>query len=143
MSRLHTETEPLATLRARYARALEYIYDLDRIDAGGIRPAEVAANRFAFEDGFMLLVSRERFGCGQVHLHVWAKLHTESELYQRFARGELGAEKVLREFAKLVPQRFRELSNDDRPLIFMGWAKNFSPHYSIPEGDISHDHFGL
>jgi hypothetical protein len=131
-----TNPEPLAALRARYPRALEHLYDAVAIrDARAIRPGEVVANVFDFEDGLRLIVSREQVpGLGRV-LHVSASFLLTGELSQKLD-GILQAEGVTMAYMALLREarcRFLELSGDPRRLAYVGKSSEMVPHFQIQE----------
>lgn len=128
-----TSPEPLDALRARYPRALEHLYDVIAIrDRGAIRPGEVAANVFDFEDGLRLIVSRERMQDGEVTLHVSASFPERCRLADEFRLLGVATpkQKILRMFLDSIPGRFAELSGEPRPLEFLGMTN--VPHFLIP-----------
>jgi len=133
-----TAPEPLDALRARYPRALEYVYHADKVRAGGIGPGEVAANVFDFEDGLRLIVSRERLPDGRLVLHVRASFPARCRMADEFWRLALTMPKkrVLELWAADLPRRFRELSGDGRTLELIGWSGRLIPHLMITEEEI-------
>jgi hypothetical protein len=130
--------ESLAVLRARYAAALEHVYDVEAIRRGAVRPGEVAANVFDFEDGLRLIVSRERYPDGEILLHFSAsflpKCRMADELRQQATVFGLDGDQLLQRWLADVPRRFVELSGDGRPLRFLGMSDHKIPHWVI-EGD--------
>jgi hypothetical protein len=127
--------ESLDALRARYPLALEHVYDQVAIAAhGGIRPGEVAANLFLFEDGLYLIVSRERGPDGEMMIHFSASFKQDSamDLQLRERRKAIG-DRVGREWLRSIPARFRELSGDDRDVQFLGVSQQGIPHWLIEE----------
>lgn len=123
------EPEPLERLQARFAKALEPVYDVCLIAQGWqTRPGAYRRHLFDFEDGLRLLVSRERLPLmgpdgrtAAVHLHVSASfeagLALERDLVRRLKRDH-AHRVVTRWFVPLVERRFAQLS--DVPLIFHG-----------------------
>ena len=133
----HT-AEPLDALRARYARALEHVYDQHQIEMhGAIRPGEVAANVFDCEDGLRLIVSREKDGDGRIWLHLSASFPRQSRMAEEFtrhAREGMRLKKLLRSWKGEVLRRFRAISGETREFTFLGWsgAKHIQ-HWVIEE----------
>lgn len=129
--------EPLATLQARYPRCLDHTYDQAAIrDRGGIRPGEVAANVFDFEsDGLRLIISRERSPDGIVTLHFSASFPGECRIADEFRLLKLTmpVERIMRKWIDSIPARFRELSGDQRPILFIGRSDVGIPHWVIEE----------
>jgi hypothetical protein len=130
------DPQPLEALRARYPRALEFVYDQAAIARSeGIRPGEVTAQVFDFQDGLRLIVSRECRPDGKVVLHFSASFPKESRIADEF-RLLLGfhpKEYVYRKWLRDVPRRFRELSGDDRTPRYLGVAGSLVPHWVIEE----------
>ena len=126
----------LAELQARYPKALEFVYDQQAIvQDNAIRPGEVAANLFDFEDGLRLLVSRERTPSGQVVLHVSASFQDDCKIADNFRRwlgpkpSKQKRQRLANNWAITIPARFIELSGDTLPLKFIGWTSNYVPHW--------------
>ena len=127
--------EPLVALQARYPRALEVVYDQQEIaERGGIRPGQVPANIFDFDDGLKLIVSRERDLDDDAILHLCASFLSVRRIADEFRLLTLtrSTESVFAEWLRDVPHRFRELSNDSRPIRFLGCSENGVPHWIIP-----------
>jgi hypothetical protein len=124
------KAEPLKDLQARYPQALDFVYDSDAMrDSNAIRPGEVAAQLFDFEDGLRLLISLERRPQGTV-LHLSSSFETESELYG-FFRKETETKsptQVMELFIEMTRRRFIELSGDAQPPPLIGMS-NFIPHF--------------
>ncbi len=127
--------EPLDALRARYAAALEHVYDVRVILQGGIRPGEVPANVFDALDGLRLIVSRERMLDRELLLHVSASFPAESRMADEFRLLAVATpkRKILDMWLADLPRRFTELSDDRRPLEFVGWSEKGIPHLMIRE----------
>lgn len=136
MSALELAAEPLSVLQARYPLALEFVYSAVQIMKGGIRPGEVAANVFVFEDGLRLHVSRERMPDGMICLHVSASIVPDMDLW-RFMKEEIRQHGVDRPFVawvEHVQSRWKELSGDERKLR-LACVVGAVPHYFIEEDE--------
>lgn len=128
--------ESLGVLRARYPRALEYVYDqLEIARDGVIRPGEVASNVFDHEDGLRLLVSRERTPKGQVVLRVSASFPEQCRMADEMRLLAVATPKsrIMQMWLDGIPARFRELSGDARPLRFLGWSGRYIPHWILED----------
>jgi len=127
--------EPLTALRARYPRALEFLYDCAAVrDGGAITPGEVAANVFDFDDGLRLIVSRERLPEGVETVHLSASIRPGSrmaaEVERQVARRD--PEHVAsahKRWAAGIPERFRQLAGDGFRLLFVGFSDKAVPHW--------------
>ncbi len=130
------QPEPLEVLQARYPLALEHIYDVGDIMRGAIRPGEIAAQCFDFQDGIRLLISRERFHDGKVHLHLSASFAAECDLASTLrnlkAKGASG-EALRQHFLDTAVHRFQQLSGHVGVLFFVGWSKDNVPHWGADE----------
>jgi hypothetical protein len=135
---MHTiETEPLAAMKARYPKALEFLYDSIAITKGNaIRPGECASSVFNFADGTRLIVSRERMPDGSVVLHFSASFKSDSPMSRAFRsnREKYGASDAALQWMTAAVTHFQEISGDRREPHFLG----FSPgtviqHWIIPE----------
>jgi hypothetical protein len=131
--------EPPEALRKRYPAALEHVYDQAAIvERGGIRPGEVAAQVFDHADGLRLIISRERTPSGHVVLHVSASMWSGSRVFEEYLllRAFLPPKRILAMFAKSIPERFRELSGDARPMRFLYFTSGVIPHFVIEESEV-------
>ena len=126
-------SEPLDSLRARYAKALEFVYDVQAIVDGGIHPGECAANVFDFEDGLRFIISRERTEDGEVMIHVSASFPPECRIADEFRLlGDyLSPAELTKRWMASLPGRFAELSGDTRDLCFAGVSDGLIPHFAI------------
>lgn len=133
MARLARRPEPLEILRARYPRALEFVYCPEACASGAIRPGEVAANVFDFEDGLRLIISRDRME-GRVVLHFSASVEVGTPLADELLRQIQGEpwHAVLSRWEATVPARFRDLSGDTRTPSLAFRSANV-PHWFIDE----------
>ena len=128
------DPRPLPELQARYAAALEHVFDAQRIKtAGAIRPGECAANVFDFEDGLRLICSRERMPAGEIVLHVSASFRSDSSMAWRMRKQlrKLSRSELLEAWSDGIPARWQELAQDRRTLVFIGWSDRFIPHWHI------------
>lgn len=128
--------EPLAELRQRYPRALQFQFDMRAIiEQGLIRPGECAANVFDFDDGLRLIVSRELLLDGRDVLHVSASFAPQGKIADemRLLSITKSKEQLLQMWRRDVPRRFRELSGDERALEFLGWSDGNVPHWFVEE----------
>jgi hypothetical protein len=135
MPPVSSHPESLEALRGRYARALEHVFDVPAIrDRGGIRPGEVAANVFDFEDGLRLIVSRERMPEGHVVRHVSASFAEHGRMADEFRLLAVTTprEKLFKMWLADIPGRFAELSGDERTLRYAGFSGKV-PHFFIEE----------
>lgn len=136
MPPVQNRPESLEALKARYGRALEHIYDQAAIEHGGaIRPGEVAANVFDFEDGLRLIVSRERMPDGDLVLHLSASFPKDCRLADEFRLLAVATpkQKILRMFLSSIPGRFAEMSGETRVPHYLGSSDRGIPHWVIPE----------
>lgn len=125
-------TETLAELQARYPRALEFVFDQEAIqNQGAIRPGEVAAQVFDFEDGLRMIVSREQEADGKLLLHLSASFRNECAMADKFLGRlrKVSRSAALEEWRVGVELRFAELASDRRPFRFLGWSGNMIPHW--------------
>lgn len=129
--------ESMASLKARYPLALEYVYDAFQIaEHNAIRPAEVAANVFDFEDGLRLIISRESYpGDNRVFLHFSASFQTETPIHERCksVAAEHGSAAMLTDFMIAAADRFAELSGDTRQPTTIFVTRGGIPHWLIEE----------
>lgn len=133
--------ETLAELQARFTKALEHVYDQDAIiRRDAIRPGEIPAQVFDFEDGLRLLVSRERSPDGKIFLHVSASFKERCRIVdelrlQIFGCGsEYKARLIFEQWAASIPARFAELAQDNGPPIeLIGWSAGRIPHWHREE----------
>ena len=103
--------EPVTSLRARYAASLNHVYDVAYIrDHNGIRPGEVAANIFDFEDGLRLIVSRDACPDGRQVLHYSASFMAECRVADEMRRtaAALSHHQALHYFLGLASWRFED-----------------------------------
>jgi hypothetical protein len=135
-----TNPEPLPALRARYARALEHVYDVAGIrDRGLIRPGEVPANVFDFDDGLRLIISREKLLDGEVTLHVSASFPSECRIADEFRLllPYQDRKRLLAKWRDSIPDRFAGLAGPETAarLHYLGSSEADIPHWIIPEFD--------
>ena len=124
------KAEPLKDLQARYPQALDFVYDSDAMrDSNAIRPGEVAAKLFDFEDGLRLLISLERRPQGTV-LHLSSSFEAGTELYHFFEKetATKSPTQIMELFIEMTKERFVELSGDTQVPPFIG-VSNFIPHF--------------
>lgn len=134
MSAIPFNPEPLTVLQARYPAALEPVYDARAIIGGAIRPGEVAANVFHFEDGLTLIVSRDRLHSdGEINLHFSASFPGECRIADEFRllKITMSTRQIMDKWIASVPGRFAELSGDNRPVTFLGITPHGIPHWII------------
>ena len=133
------QPQPFEVMRARFKQALKRTFQYgpngDQTPAKG--PWEYPEQRFDFDDGLRLMVSRDAFG-ERIDLHVSASIIPGSELWQQFAnRDNFGdISKVMLKI--LVEDRYRALSGDVEHLPFNGFTsvtKGFKgvPHWRRTE----------
>lgn len=133
------QPQPFEVMRARFRQALRRTFQYgpkgDQWPPKG--PWEYPEQRFDFEDGMRMMVSRDAYG-DRVELHLSASIIPGSELWQQCEnRDGFGAvSRVM--FKILVEDRYRELSGDVEHLPFNGFtnrAKGFKgvPHWRRPE----------
>lgn len=127
--------EPLEALQARYAAALEVVFDATAIIEGRAdRPGMFRANVFDFEDGLRLLISRERMpGSALLVLHVSASFRPECRIADEMRLLSLTMSRAacMEKWNRDNPRRFRELSGDKRDLEFAGWSTGLMPHWFL------------
>jgi hypothetical protein len=128
--------EPLRNLQDRYHKAVAYIYSVDSIREGAIRPGEIAANVFDFEDGLRLIISRECCeGFNGTVIHFTASFPSDcqiaNEMRSKLAR--ISKDTLFWEFINSVPGRFAELSGDHRKAVLVGVSSGAIPHWVIEE----------
>lgn len=64
------QPEPIEKLAVRYQKAMEKVYDADKITQGQIdRPGLHRENVFDFEDGIRLIISKDRTS-GRLYIHI-------------------------------------------------------------------------
>jgi hypothetical protein len=108
--------EPLASLQARYKRAIDCVYDLGEVKRREIvSPGGNRENVFDFEDGLRLIVSRTQKGESRVVFMVTAGWMTPPTL-------------AADQWPDTIPERYAELSGDTEPIDFFGWHDKF-PHW--------------
>lgn len=132
---LSQQIEPLADLQLRWPAALEFVYDAVKITEGGtIRPGEVRANVFDFEDGLHLIANRERMDDGEIVLHISASFPGECRIADEFRLllSFQGREQLMKKWFASIPGRVAELAKDPgltARLIFVGTSKEGIPHF--------------
>jgi hypothetical protein len=75
---LDFEPEIEETLKARFAEALEPVYDAAKVMSGGQRPGQLRKHVFDSFDGSRLIVSRDRMPDGEMVLHVSVSFRDEA-----------------------------------------------------------------
>jgi hypothetical protein len=135
---MHTvEAEPLAAMRARYPKALEFVYDSTAIITGNaIRPGECASSVFDFTDGVRLIVSRERMPDGSVVLHLSASFKNGGKASRAFRsnRAKYGINDAVQQWMTAAVTHFQEISGDRREPHFLGFSQGtVIQHWIIPE----------
>lgn len=133
------QPQPIEQMRARYPEALKRTFQYgekgDQWPARG--PWEYPDQRFDFEDGLRLMVSRDAFG-KKVELHISASILPNTSLWRQFEHRDnfgSGSQAILRVLAE---DRYRLISDDRAPFPFNGFtsrAKGFKgvPHWRRPE----------
>lgn len=123
--------EKVAALAARYAKALEHVFDVEAIEfSGAKRPGEMAECVFDFEDGLRLIVSRDRFPNGDIKTHVSASARVSSELYQHIKFGSVNQV----EFCAMVTMAHAEISGTKGGLELLGFSEGkMVPHFLVVE----------
>lgn len=131
--------EAVDQMRERYPAALERTFQYgpkgDQWPTKG--PWEYPEQRFDFEDGMRLMVSRDAFG-DRVDLHVSASIFPGTKLWRELEHQD-GFGMLSQMFFKLlVEDRYKALSGDVQPLPFNGFtstAKGFkgTPHWRRTE----------
>lgn len=126
---LDYDAEPFAELRARYAAALEPVYDpVKLIEGNYIRPGEQRRHVFDFTDGLRLIISRDVLDDLPV-IHVSASVKPHTDLYRELATGLIN----IAAFNRLVDWRFREL-DETRHLELLGVSDGKGiPHFIAME----------
>ena len=125
--------EPVECLRARYAAATGELIEIDSVRLGtALRAGEQRRNVFDSEDSLRLLISREDLGRGPV-LHVSASVQSETPAAEKFRWGvqNKGLPWACEGLKKLAEARFREVSGEARPLVFIGFSDGGVPHWII------------
>lgn len=129
--------ETLESLKARYHAALERVYTLDDAISGRVLLAgRNPANVFDFEDGLRLVVSRIRLPSGPLTLNISASVALNGRVArdaQVLCTTGQPASKVYAAWLRSIPRRFRELSGDNRELLYLGHSGNLLPHFAIEE----------
>lgn len=118
------QSEPLSSLRARYANALVPVFDYST-QMPSPTPAELRSHVFDCDDGLRLMVSRDRKTDAEFYLHLSASLEVGCELYRQVTSGELQRWA----FASLVCQRFAEISGDSKGFDLLDWSPRGIPHW--------------
>ena len=92
MSQFEFTPQPLEVLRARYAAAIETLYDHFRVCAGKqSKPTDKPdVHVFDSEDGLRLIISRDRWIDGIDAVHVSASIRHGTELAQQVSRDGMG-----------------------------------------------------
>lgn len=132
--------EPVEQMRLRYKDAIAFLYDEGVIRAGGIRPGEVAANVFQFEDGLHVIVSKERVKFASekeqsIVIHVSFSFRRGSKHYRDVESLMNGKTKeqqlsVLSRWAERGILRFCEMSGESRAdFELAAWTGGGVPHY--------------
>ena len=138
--KMRVPPQPLAELQARYPKAVEDIYDQDSIVLGVAKPPSSNHKHiFECEDGWRLIVSRERSVKGELFLHLSASFCIPSAVHDRFeafkkTREFTGVDAIVAETCRLVEERFRAISGDHKPMEFIGFTANFVPHWMRKDG---------
>lgn len=133
---VETAPEPLEALQARYPACLEFVYDQRAIvETGAVRPGEVAAQVFDFDDGLRLIVGRERDFAGAVWLHFSASFAAHCRIVDEFRLLKLTMPlaAIFERWRRGVPGRFAELSGDAREPTYLGRSYGGIPHWVIRE----------
>jgi len=127
--------EPLDVLKARFPKALEFVFDAVGIrDRGLIRPGECAANVFDFEEGIRMIVSREMLADGKIALHFSASVFDPGKLKKRLEG--LPSSPATRKawFIGECVILWRRLSGDNRQSNFLGFTSSENvAHWHIDE----------
>src|SRR5262245_42759717 len=134
---LPPDPESLDVLRARYPKALEFVYDVEGMQSGDIRPTEVAANVFDTLDGLRLIVARERLPCGHERLHIGALLCPGGEMAEEIATllPVLGEKNLHRMWLAHIPERFRQLCGEPGRLVYSKKSSRWFAHFFAGLGD--------
>jgi hypothetical protein len=126
MAKLPYEPEPLEALRARYAAALEPLYDQLSVASerqpvpSGLRPHVLDG-----EDGLRLMVSREQTPDGRIVIHLSASIHPASALYWNVRAGIVSPQ----DFLDSVVARWRVLSDSTARARLIGISQKGCPHW--------------
>ncbi len=129
------EVQSLDEMRARWPAALVHVYDAEGVvEKGLIRPGEVAANRFIFDDGLWLIVSRERLPNNAVVLHVSASFPEDCRIADeiRLLGMTRGRKWAMGKWIGSIPTRVAELAGDPslaRNLQCIGRSAEGIPHF--------------
>jgi hypothetical protein len=120
-------------LRARYPKALERVFQYgpkgDQRPVTG--PYELENQRFDFEDGLRLIVSRDALG-ERIDLHVSASIQPGTDLWRQFERRDNFGIVSKMMFKILAEDRWRALSGDKEPLPFNGFTKISAGFKGVP-----------
>lgn len=129
--------EPLDALKARFPKALEFVFDAVGIrDKGLIRPGECVANVFDFEDGIRLIVSRELMPDRTRVLHFSASVFDPDRLKNRLERIIWTMSPAVRKawFIGECVHLWKRLSDDKRQTNFVGFTESEQvAHWCIDE----------
>jgi hypothetical protein len=130
MPTIECRPETIEAMRARFPRAMEFLYDAKGVHNGAIRPGEVAAQVFDFEDGLRLIVSRLKIPCGCVCLHVSASFPPGCVLYDTFrcTAASVGVGEAVLRWLNTIPARFAQISDKTRDLKLYGFT-SMVPHF--------------
>lgn len=113
--------EPLTTLQRRFLAAFESICDVECVRAGTIpRPGTQRQHVFDWDDGVRMIISRDRWGDGQVVVHLSASVNLAT--YDTTRRGRLSP----KGFVRLVEQHWKTLGGPPVTLEL------FSPETGVP-----------
>lgn len=125
------EPEMIEQQQARYAAALEAIYDPDT-DLATNRPGLKREHVFDSHDGVRVIISRDRmFGDNRVVIHFSASVSEGTWEYMRLQRMRGDVQAVQKEFAQIGESRFREISGYSGGVLFLGFSDHGKgvPHW--------------
>jgi hypothetical protein len=126
MAKLPFEPESLERQRARYAAAVEPLYDQLSVAAerqpvpSGLRP-----HVFDSEDGLRLMVSREQTPDGRIVIHLSASVHPASALFWNARAGVVSPQ----DFIDHVVERWRAVSDSTATVRLIGISQKGCPHW--------------
>jgi hypothetical protein len=122
-------------LRSRYAEAIRPVFDPESMALGvQERPGETRRNVFDFEDGLRLIISRDAIP--RPTLHLSASIYPNTAAYQLLAHQvwRYGLAKAMDAFRGEAEARFRAVSGETRPLVYLGiFSDKGVPHWVIED----------
>jgi hypothetical protein len=114
--------EPVTALQARYAAAVEHLYEGREL--AGSRPGNQRQHVFDWADGLRLIVSRERTAEGRVGVHFTASVVPNTRLSGHLANADA--------LCSLACERWQQLAHSSRTaeLIALSPGKGI-PHFIV------------